>query len=64
MRYDRLWANVLEALPLVRELTVYDNSRAGNPLHVIARFHEGRPVRDSAWPAWAHPDLVSLDPPP
>ena len=63
-RYDRLWANVLEALPLVRELTVYDNSRAGNPFRVIARFHEGHPVRDSAWPAWAHPDLVSLDPPP
>lgn len=62
-RYDRLWTNVVEALSLVRDLTVYDNSRAADPFRVIARFHDGRPVRGSAWPAWAHPDLVSLDPP-
>ena len=62
-RYDRLWSNVVEALPLVRDLTVYDNSSAANPLRVIARFHGGGPVRDSEWPAWAHPDLMSLHPP-
>lgn len=62
-RYDRLWANVVEARSLVRDLTVYDNSKAGYPLRVIARFHGGDPVRESKWPAWAHPDLVSLDPP-
>ena len=62
LRYDRLWANVANALPLVRDLTVYDNSKAADPLRVMARFHNGGPVRDSEWPAWAHPDLVSLDP--
>ena len=62
-RYDRLWANVVEALSLVRDLTVYDNSKAGHPLRAIARFHDGDPVRESKWPAWAHPDLVALDPP-
>jgi len=62
-RYDRLWSNVVEALPLVRDLTVYDNSSAANPLRVIARFHGGGPVRDPEWPAWAPPDLMSLHPP-
>jgi hypothetical protein len=40
LRYDRLWVNVVETLSLVRELTVYDNTRAADPLRaaVDCRF--------------------------
>ncbi len=60
-RYERLWANVAAALPIVRELTVYDNS-GRTPLVEIAKFRSDKPVRPSEWPKWAHPDLVALDP--
>ena len=60
-RYERLWANVAAALPIVRELTVYDNS-GRTPLVAIAKFRSDKPVRPSEWPKWAHPDLVALDP--
>ena len=52
-RYDRLWSNVVEALPLVRDLTVYDNSSARRPYRAVASYENGRLIGEAAWPAWS-----------
>ena len=62
-RYIILWMNVLEALPIVRELTVYDNSKADGPRQ-IAHFRDGQPTGPITWPRWAPIDLQMLAPPP
>ena len=51
-RYQRLWPHVVEAITLVDELTVYDNSRARRPFRVVARYRDGRPVKAPDWPPW------------
>lgn len=62
-RYTLLWMNVAAALPIVRELTVYDNSKADGPKQ-IAHFRDGQPTRPIVWPAWAPTDQQLLAPPP
>ena len=58
-RYHRIWPNVVTAIGLVDELTVYDNSRARRPFRVVARFRDGKAVRPPDWPAWAPKELSS-----
>lgn len=58
-RYMLLWSNVVAALPIVQELTVYDNSKAEGPA-VIATYRNGRPTRPPTWPRWAPEELRLL----
>ena len=59
-RYERLWNNVVAALDLVDELTVYDNSSARRALRPIAYFRDGQRVGDVTWPAWTPAPLLEL----
>lgn len=52
-RYGRLWPLVANAIRVVDDATVYDNSRARKPFRVVARFEHGVAVGEPAWPAWA-----------
>lgn len=56
-RYARLWSLVAEAIELVDEATVYDNSSASEPFRVVASFDRGRAVSKPAWPRWTPKDL-------
>lgn len=51
-RYARLWAFVAEAIAVVDEATVYDNSSASQPFRVVASFEHGVAVSGPAWPRW------------
>jgi predicted ABC-type ATPase len=59
-RFERLWHNVVEAIPLAEEAVIYDNSRAANPFVVLARFRAGTAMRPADWPAWTPTELRSL----
>ncbi len=50
-RYIRLWPLVVEAIGLVDEAVVYDNSTAVAPFHMVAKFRAGRLVTASSWPS-------------
>lgn len=51
-RYHRLWPLVAEAIGVVENATVYDNSRAKPAFRVLARFESGALVGAADWPAW------------
>jgi predicted ABC-type ATPase len=56
-RYARLWSLVAEAIALVDEATVYDNSSAATPFRVVASFERGVAVAKPAWPGWTPKEL-------
>lgn len=56
-RYARLWAHVADAIALAHETYIYDNSSAGVPFRVVARFEQGRLVGNAGWPNWATREL-------
>jgi predicted ABC-type ATPase len=56
-RYARLWSLVAEAIALVDEATVYDNSSAATPFRVVASFERGVAVSKPAWPRWTPEEL-------
>jgi predicted ABC-type ATPase len=60
-RYQRLWPLVADAIGIVDDVTVYDNSAAARPYRVVARFERGALVEAPTWPAWAPEELRSLD---
>lgn len=51
-RYARLWPLVAEAIALVDEARVYDNSSASKPFRLVAAFERGVPVSKTQWPRW------------
>ena len=53
-RYERLWPLVVEAIGVVSEATIYDNSSLQHPYVVVARFLLGEPLAApvAPWPAW------------
>jgi predicted ABC-type ATPase len=51
-RYQRLWSLVAEAIALADEARVYDNSSAGTPFRVVARFEGGVLTSKPTWPRW------------
>src|SRR5690606_37012922 len=51
-RFARLWHNVVDAIPVVDQAYVYDNSRAANAFRLVAAFDHGRLVGEAAWPRW------------
>jgi predicted ABC-type ATPase len=57
-RYPRLWPLVAEAIALVDEAVVYDNSRLEKPFTEVAKFRAGRLVTAPAWPTWAPGELT------
>lgn len=51
-RYGRLWPLVAEAIAVVDNAHLYDNSRAVKPFRMVATFEHGYAVGAAAWPAW------------
>lgn len=58
-RYERLWPLVRQAIDLVEQAVVYDNTSARDALRVIARFDRGRVVGTPRWPEWTPPALTT-----
>jgi predicted ABC-type ATPase len=56
-RFARLWPLVAEAIAVVDEATVYDNSSASEPFRVVASFEHGVAVSKPAWPRWTPREL-------
>jgi predicted ABC-type ATPase len=56
-RYERLWSLVAEAVALVDEAKVYDNSSASAPFRLVASVERGVVVSEPAWPPWTPEDL-------
>lgn len=52
-RYPRLWPLVAEAITVVDEAVVYDNSRPEAPFATVAKFRAGHLVTVPTWPTWA-----------
>lgn len=52
-RYQRLWPLVAEAIGLVDEARVYDNSSASAPFRLVATFERGIATSKPDWPPWA-----------
>lgn len=59
-RFARLWSLVAEAIALVDEAALYDNSSASAPFRVVASFNRGVAVSKPAWPRWAPNELRDL----
>jgi predicted ABC-type ATPase len=59
-RYRRLWPFVVEAIGLVDEVVVYDNTTADAPFQVVAKFRAGRLVTATTWPAWTPNELQDI----
>lgn len=56
-RYRRLWGLVSQAIEMVDDAHVYDNSRAATPFRSVARYRDGRVVGSTHWPAWTPEEL-------
>jgi predicted ABC-type ATPase len=52
-RFHRLWPLVAEAVTVVDEAVVYDNSKLDAPFATVAKFRVGHLVTVTTWPAWA-----------
>jgi predicted ABC-type ATPase len=59
-RYRRLWPLVADAVAIVEETLVYDNTRADAALALVARFRNGRLVSTVGWPTWMPHELQSV----
>jgi predicted ABC-type ATPase len=51
-RFARLWNLVREAIELVDEAWVYDNTERDSPFRVVASYRRGRSIEEPAWPTW------------
>ena len=56
-RCQRLWRLIREAITLVEEAEVLDNSRAATPFRVVARYASGALLRVPEGPAWTPEEL-------
>ena len=56
-RFGRLWRHVRDAIALVGEAHVYDNTRAAEPFRRVASFMNGQVVGSPDWPSWTPVDL-------
>lgn len=57
-RYPRLWRHLREAISLVDEARVYDNSTIATPFRLVATYANGALVTvDPRWPPWTPDDL-------
>lgn len=58
-RFHRLWKLLAQAVLLVDEAVLYDNSKADTPLRELARFRDGYLLNPPQWPTWA-PEALRL----
>jgi predicted ABC-type ATPase len=56
-RFGRLWRHLRDAIALVDEAYVYDNTAAAQPFRRVASFLDGHVVGTPQWPAWTPDDL-------
>lgn len=56
-RFARLWAHLRDAIAIVDEAHVYDNSRAATPLQRVATFVDGQLSGEPDWPTWTPQEL-------
>ena len=56
-RFDRLWRHLRDAIAVVDEAYVYDNTKAAEPFRRVASFINGQVVGTPQWPAWTPEDL-------
>lgn len=58
-RFHRLWKLLAQAVPLVDEAVLNDNSKADTPFRNVARFRDGYLLNPPQWPTWA-PEALRL----
>jgi predicted ABC-type ATPase len=51
-RFGRLWIHLRDAIALVGDARVYDNTTAGDPFRLVATYINGRLVGTPQWPLW------------
>lgn len=51
-RFARLWVHLREAIEVVDEAFVYDNSSAAEPFRLIATYTHGQLTDSAQWPSW------------
>lgn len=56
-RFGRLWRLIRQAITIVDEAEIRDNSRARTAFRLIARYHAGEPIGEPRWPPWTPPEL-------
>jgi predicted ABC-type ATPase len=61
MRYQRLWPLIAEAIKLVDNAFVYDNTRAKPAFRVVATFERGSLIGAADWPRWTPKLLRDVD---
>lgn len=60
-RYERIWPNVVAAVPRCRRCVAYDNSHDAGPVEVAA-FRAGLADYPPRWPSWTPGELLSAFP--
>jgi predicted ABC-type ATPase len=56
-RFGRLWKHLHEAIDLVDEAYVYDNTQATQPFRLISTYINGRRTGSPEWPSWTPQEL-------
>ena len=57
-RFRRLWRLIRQAIALVEDAEILDNSRAKTPFRLVARYHQGELLGSASWPLWTPPELL------
>lgn len=52
-RFGRLWGHLHDAIGLVDEAHVYDNTKAAEPFRLVASYINGQLTGSPQWPPWA-----------
>ena len=56
-RFTRLWGHLRDAIELVDESRVYDNTKANTPYKLVATYIHGYATTSPEWPPWTPPEL-------
>lgn len=56
-RFSRVWGHLRNAITLVDEAHVYDNTEANEPFRLVASYLNGRLIGSAQWPTWAPQEL-------
>lgn len=56
-RFGRLWGHLRDAIALVDEAFVYDNTSAAAPFRLVATFIDGSLAPGADWPPWTPEEL-------
>ncbi len=58
VRIERLWGHLRDAIALVDEARVYDNTSAREPFRLVATYVGGRLTNVAEWPSWTPAPLL------